>query len=123
LTVAVIVIVTLPPAGTAPFQVTVLVPIVATAVPLVAFALTSVRPAGRTSVNSSPGLSPEAEEPEFEIVIVYVTVPPAANVPLAVFVAEINAAPTVKTVGSLEPPTPGSSVCTVVSFVASRFAS
>ena len=41
----------------APFQVTVLVPTVATAVPDVALALTSVSAAGRTSVNSLPGLS------------------------------------------------------------------
>jgi hypothetical protein len=58
LMVAVMVMVTEPADGMAPFQVTVLVPTVATAVPEVALALTRVRLAGRTSVNSSPGLSP-----------------------------------------------------------------
>ena len=56
--VAVIVIVAVPPSGASePFQVTVFVPTVATAVPDVAFAETSVTPAGRTSVYSFPGLS------------------------------------------------------------------
>jgi len=57
LIVAVIVIVTEPPAGIAPFHVTVLVPTLATAVPLVAVAETSDRADGSTSVNSFPGLS------------------------------------------------------------------
>ncbi len=53
LTVAVMVMVTEPPSGASePSQVTVFVPTVATAVPEVAVALTRVRPAGRTSVNS-----------------------------------------------------------------------
>ena len=51
-----IVIVTEAPLARLPFHVTVLVPTVATAVPLEALALTSVRLAGSTSVNSSPGL-------------------------------------------------------------------
>ena len=45
--VAVMVIVTVPPAGMAPFQVTVLVPTVATAVPLVAVAETRVSAGGQ----------------------------------------------------------------------------
>ena len=57
------VIVTEPPAGMAPFQVTVLVPVFATAVPLDAVAETSASSGGRTSVNSSPGLSPWAPGP------------------------------------------------------------
>src|SRR4029079_12347342 len=55
LIVATTVIVTVPPTGIAPFHVAVL-PAVA-AVPLLALADTRVRPAGRTSVNSSPRLS------------------------------------------------------------------
>jgi hypothetical protein len=70
LIVAVIVTVTLPAAGIAPFHVTVLVPIVATAVPLEAFALTSVSVEGRTSVNSFPLLSVVEAVPVFEIVTV-----------------------------------------------------
>ena len=61
--VAVIVIVTEALVARLPFHVTVLVPTVATAVPLDAVALTSVRLAGRTSVNSSPGLLACAEGP------------------------------------------------------------
>ena len=63
LMVAVMVIVTEPPAGMAPFQVTVLVATVATGVPLVAVAETRVRSAGRTSVSSLPGLSAWAPAP------------------------------------------------------------
>ena len=55
--VALMVIVTEAPFARLPFHVTVLVPTVATAVPLVALALTRVRLAGRASVNSLPGLS------------------------------------------------------------------
>ncbi len=55
--VALIVIVTEAPFARLPFHVTVLVPTVATAVPLDALAVTSVRLAGRRSVNSSVGLS------------------------------------------------------------------
>jgi len=68
LTVAVMVIVTLPPAGTPPSQFTVL-PAVA-AVPEVAVALTRVRAAGRVSVSSCPGLSVVAEPPELVITMV-----------------------------------------------------
>src|SRR3954469_4187309 len=58
LTIAVMVIVTEPPlAAMVPFQCTVRVGTLATAVPELALALTRVRLAGRTSVNSSPGLS------------------------------------------------------------------
>ena len=49
------VIVTEPPAGMEPFQVTVLAAVVAT--PDVAEAETRVKPAGRVSVNSLPALS------------------------------------------------------------------
>jgi hypothetical protein len=49
--------VTVPEIGIAPFQVTVLVPVLAAAVPLEAVAETSVSCAGRTSVSSLPGLS------------------------------------------------------------------
>ena len=56
-TVAWMVIVTAPLPGIPPFQVTVLVATVATAVPLVAVADTRVSCEGSTSVNSSPGLS------------------------------------------------------------------
>ena len=61
--VAVIVIVTELFAAIEPLQVTVFVPIVATAVPLVAVADTRASCAGSTSVNSLPGLSiwPKAE--------------------------------------------------------------
>ena len=59
LMVAVIVIVTVPPLpARLPFQVTVFEPTVATAVPAEALADTSVKLAGRISVNSFPGLSP-----------------------------------------------------------------
>ena len=61
--VALMVIVTVAPFARLPFQVTVPVPTVATAVPLEAVALTSVRLAGRTSANSSPGLSDCVEGP------------------------------------------------------------
>src|SRR6266545_1337292 len=61
--VAVMVIVTEPPAGIAPFQVTVLVAVVATAVPLVAVAETSASSGGRTSMSSLPGLSAWAPGP------------------------------------------------------------
>ena len=64
--VALMVIVTLPAAGTLPFQVTVFVAIVATEVPEVAVALTSVRLADSTSRNSLPGLSAVAALPELE---------------------------------------------------------
>src|SRR5579872_297680 len=70
LTVAVMVIVTVPAAGIAPFQVTVLVPTVATAAPLVAAAETRARVGGRTSVNSFPGLSACAPLPLLVSVIV-----------------------------------------------------
>ena len=63
LTVAVIVMVTEAPAAMEPFQVTVLVPVFATAVPLEAAAATSVSWDGRVSVNSLPGLSPWAPVP------------------------------------------------------------
>jgi hypothetical protein len=46
-----------PPSARDPFQVTVLVPTLARAVPEVAVALTRVRLAGSTSVSSSPALS------------------------------------------------------------------
>lgn len=55
--VALIVIVTLPAAAMLPFQVTVLLPMVATAVGLLAAAEIKVRPAGSTSMNSLPELS------------------------------------------------------------------
>ena len=55
--VAVMVIVTVPPAGIVAFQVTVLVAVVATAVPELAEAETSERVEGSTSSNSFPGLS------------------------------------------------------------------
>jgi hypothetical protein len=51
------VIITVPVPGIEPFQVTVLVPTLASAVPLDADAETRVTCAGSTSVNSSPGLS------------------------------------------------------------------
>jgi hypothetical protein len=57
------VIVTVPPAAMAPFQVTVLVATVATATPVVASALTSVSSGGSTSLSSSPGLSVRARPP------------------------------------------------------------
>ncbi len=57
LTVAWMVTVTEPWAGMLPSQVTVLVATVATAVPEVALALTSVSCEGSTSVSSWPGLS------------------------------------------------------------------
>ena len=57
LIVALMVMVTEPPLAIEPFQVTVLVPTVATGVPLAALAETSVKPEGRTSENSLPGLS------------------------------------------------------------------
>ena len=70
LIVAVMVIVTLPPAGMPPFQVTVL-PAVAAAVPR---GRRGARPAsgwtGRTSVSSLPALSGDAELPELEITMV-----------------------------------------------------
>jgi hypothetical protein len=64
------VIVTEAPAASEPFQVTVLVSTVATAVPEVAVAETRVRLAGRTSVSSSPGLSPWVLGPELVSTIV-----------------------------------------------------
>ncbi len=68
-TVAVMVIVTLPPSGASvPSQLTVL-PVVA-AVPPVAVALTRVRPDGRASVNSCPALSFCAPVPLLVIVTV-----------------------------------------------------
>lgn len=70
LTSAWIVMVTLPPPAMAPFHVTVFVPAFATAVPLLAVALTSVSDAGSTSVNSLPGLSVCAMLPEFVRTIV-----------------------------------------------------
>lgn len=60
--------VTLPLAGTEPFQVTVL-PVVE-AVPEVAAALDRLRPAGRVSVNSSPTLSREADTPALLMMMV-----------------------------------------------------
>ena len=66
LIVAPMVIVVEPPAAMLPFHVTVFVAVAATAVPPVAEALTSVRLAGRTSVNSSPALSAGLDEPLFE---------------------------------------------------------
>ena len=64
------VIVMEPPAAMLPFHVTVFVAAVATAVPLVVEALTSVRLAGRTSVSSSPALSAWVNEPLFETTMV-----------------------------------------------------
>ncbi len=62
--------VTLPLAGTPPFQVAVLVPTLDAGVPLVAVVVTRVRLAGRTSVSSFPAWSAVAEAPEFEMVMV-----------------------------------------------------
>ena len=71
LTVAVMVTVTLPLTGMAPFQVTVFVPTVAVAVPAVAVAVTRVRPAvGSTSNSSLPVLSACAAVPELVMVMV-----------------------------------------------------
>lgn len=91
-TVPVIVMVTLPAAAMDPFQVTVLVPMVATAVPLVAAALTSVRPEGSTSVNSAPGLSSCAVVALLLSVTVYVTVEPTLYVAPATVLVEAMAA-------------------------------
>ena len=63
------VMVTLPAAGMAPFQVTVLVPTVATRCRRWRVALTRVRLAGRVSVNSLPGLSGGAAAPLLESTI------------------------------------------------------
>src|SRR5438034_268580 len=82
-------------------------------VPPVAVTLTSVTPAGSVSVSSFPALSGEAAEPELLSVMVYVTVLPTPNVPLTVFVPLTFAFATRKTVGSLAPPTDGSSVALV----------
>src|SRR5690349_12442390 len=73
------VIVTVPRAGMLPFQVTVFVAIVATALPELAVAETRCSCDGRTSVSSLPLLAS---------VIVYVTVLPGVNVPLTLFVPE-----------------------------------
>jgi hypothetical protein len=48
----------------------------AVAVPDNAFALTSVNSAGRTSVNSLPGLSADAMSPLLLMTMVYVTLDP-----------------------------------------------
>ena len=61
LIVAVMVIVTESEASIRPFQVTVFVPTLAVAVPVVASAETKVRSGDNTSVNSAPGLSACAE--------------------------------------------------------------
>jgi hypothetical protein len=89
--VAVIVMVTDPLAGKLPFQVTVFVPVLATAVPLVADAETRASFAGRTSVNSLPGLSPCVPVPPFVSVTVYVTFVPTAKLPATVFVPDTEA--------------------------------
>lgn len=82
--------VTLPFPGMAPFHVTVFEPMFATAVPLVALALTSVNEEGKTSVSSLPGLSAWASVPELVRTIVYVTTEPSACVvpPATDFAAE-----------------------------------
>src|SRR5258706_495970 len=70
-----------PAGGIPPFHVTVLVPMVATAAPLDAVAETRASVAGRTSVNSLPGLLPCAPGPALDSVIVYVTVLPTVCAP------------------------------------------
>src|SRR5258708_6838920 len=82
--------VTLPLPGMAPFHVTVFVPMFATAVPLVALALTSVSEDGKTSVISLPGLSAWARVPALVRTIVYVTTGPSPCVvpPATDFAAE-----------------------------------
>jgi hypothetical protein len=69
-TIAWMVMVTELPPGMEPFQVTVFVAVVATAVPLLAVAETRVSDDGSTSMSSSPGLSCCAIEPLFESTIV-----------------------------------------------------
>lgn len=86
--VAVMVIVTVPRAGMLPFQVTVFVAIVATALPELAVAETRCSCDGRTSVSSLPLLSACVAGPLLDSVIVYVTVLPGVNVPLTLFVPE-----------------------------------
>ena len=68
--VALMVIVTDAPAASDPFQVTVLVPTFATAVPLVAVAETRSSVAGSTSINSSVGLFCCVDGPAFVTTIV-----------------------------------------------------
>jgi hypothetical protein len=68
--VASIVIVTVPPLGMLPSQLTLLPGTSATAVPEVAFADTSVRVAGSVSTSSWPGLSAWVAVPVFASVIV-----------------------------------------------------
>lgn len=75
-----------------PFQVTVFVATVATAVPADAVASTSVNDAGKTSCSSLPALSACAPGPPLLRVIVYVTTLPGMKAPLTVFVP-LTAAP------------------------------
>ena len=84
---AFIVMVTVPAGAMDPFQVTVRVAGVATAVPEVTVAETSAKVAGRTSLNSLPVLSPCVPAPVFVRVIVYATLPPGTKVPATVLVA------------------------------------
>src|ERR1700753_3463186 len=129
------VIVTEPPAGMLPFQCTVLPatevtprcrPDVCGASELVvtepdaALTDSTVSDAGTMSTNSSPGLSSCGLAPLFVIVTVYVNVVPGtALVTEAVIVGAVIVAGEVETnvVGSDAPPTDGSSVSAVDSFV------
>src|SRR6185369_4765902 len=86
LIVALMVIVTPAPLATLPFQVTVFAPVLATAVPPLALAETSVSPAGRISVNSLPELSSCAKVLLFVRATVYVIEPLGAKLPFTVFV-------------------------------------
>ena len=67
--VASMLMVTESPAGTTPFQVTVLVPVLAVAVPALELAATSVKSVESISVNSLPGLSCWSELLSFESTI------------------------------------------------------
>ena len=95
-----------------------MVPTVATTVPLEAVALTRVRLAGSTSVNSSPGLSGCAAGSRVGEDDRVGDGTAGVNVPLTVLVpVTVTGEATVKLVGSAAPPTPGSSVRTVDSLL------
>jgi hypothetical protein len=76
---AMICTVTVPPPGMDPFQLTVLAAVVT--VPLLAMALTRLKPAGSASSNSGPALFPWAAGPLFEITKVLVIIPPSNDEP------------------------------------------
>src|SRR5690606_7383925 len=91
--------VTLPPAGMVPFQVT--VPPASAAVPLLAVADTPVTWAGSTSTNSSPALSPCARLPLLASTTVQMTVPPGRKSPDTVLLADSDAPPASTTTSAL----------------------